>query len=960
MLKSGVKEVSKYKHQWLQNVGKLLDDESCRAQAKAISNTKSNEIAIHSLMPNGDRECRLYSNIEPEAFVSKLLTHNYGLYEILIEHRKRKIYFDIDHDKDDIKLNKAKKIISDTFPEAIMNISGNKEHGSYHIVLQNYYYENLEEMECLKLWILEQNKDGEIFDKAIYTKNRLMKCVNQSKPRKYLQTILEGSSDARDHLITCFFKSDCKNAKDIIKISEKIVQKSREDKNYVVINSIPQLHKSLPDDEFDVFEASPIKLLEILPNPKKGELGCLHHDIIFKICSWAKCHKVTFEQFWSWCLLKENSQSRLQKWKKVYDSIDPKFFISNHFIYRVLERTYPDILKDKSKKQFQNSHVVTYTKLIKGQYFAFSDFTDKKVQILGLGLGANKTGGMIDYIKKKSEDPNFSSIVFTPRIALASNLKGRYNSNEVKCVLYKDLKKKQKSEVGNHPGNYIWQCESLHYLKDRSEPFDCVVVDEIETVLNSWISETHKSNLEKNWKVFLECFKRAKKIILIDALLSQKTFRFLRNLGIDDGIIEVIGREKEPKPRYITFFRDHKQDGIHKKYRTFIRWRSLLVKKLNEGKKCYVFYPYSKGPSNKLFPSMEEFKEQIVHDCTVPINALWYHGQSDGKQKRDLEIVNEVWTKLNLVICNGAITVGVNYDLPDFDECFIAYASFGLPRDVVQTSMRIRTLTSNHVYLCHINNFVPKAISHPTTSDPVFNNLIRDVVKENNCKNIDCVKYLFTKANYKIKPYKSELYDVSADTIEEYEKLKKETDELCVYNWDLIRDIDHVEAEDINNKVWIMTSSFDENLQLLKYNYTYLFKEDVPQEILKARWNRCNFFFKYYEYKNSDNWIKKMLKELKLQDIILPSKFSLSEELTNEIRECIAFNRLSNDCNSMILVSRALNEYFHMNSYEWRATDNKNGKYNMNPDFIELQETALACLNLETESYAPKTCLFNI
>jgi len=54
---------------------------------------------------------------------------------------------------------------------------------SYHITLTNYVFKNEQERKQFKLFVnnvLYIEDDG--FDTKVYTKNRNMKCVNQSKP----------------------------------------------------------------------------------------------------------------------------------------------------------------------------------------------------------------------------------------------------------------------------------------------------------------------------------------------------------------------------------------------------------------------------------------------------------------------------------------------------------------------------------------------------------------------------------------------------------------------------------------------------------------------------------------------------------------------------------------------------------------------------------------------------------
>jgi hypothetical protein len=143
----------------------------------------------------------------------KLIQKNSGAYEILHKF-PMKVYFDIDK-KENLKpddLTTYKNIILKHIPDAMMAISGSEtdQKHSYHITLTNYTFKNEQERDDFKLFVktvLHIEDNG--FDTAVYTKNRNMKCVNQSKPEdKRVQEIIE-DDDIKNHLISAFISDDC-------------------------------------------------------------------------------------------------------------------------------------------------------------------------------------------------------------------------------------------------------------------------------------------------------------------------------------------------------------------------------------------------------------------------------------------------------------------------------------------------------------------------------------------------------------------------------------------------------------------------------------------------------------------------------------------------------------------------------------------------------------------------------
>ena len=103
------------------------------------------------------------------------------------------------------------KTIKMWFPGAVMAISGSKTESkhSYHIVLTNYKIDNEEQREVLK-WIVKEKLHpmNDAFDWKVYTSNRCMKCVNQSKHNdNRIQEIIE-NNDLQSHLISAFIPSE--------------------------------------------------------------------------------------------------------------------------------------------------------------------------------------------------------------------------------------------------------------------------------------------------------------------------------------------------------------------------------------------------------------------------------------------------------------------------------------------------------------------------------------------------------------------------------------------------------------------------------------------------------------------------------------------------------------------------------------------------------------------------------
>ena len=68
---------------------------------------------------------------------------------------------------------------------------------------------------------------------------------------------------------------------------------------------------------------------------------------------------------------------------------------------------------------------------------------------------------------------------------------------------------------------------------------------------------------------------------------------------------------------------------------------------------------------------------------------------TSDKVKRKLKDVNNEWVNYDFVISNNVITVGVNFDVMHFDQCYLFIAYFNEMRGIVQFSYRPRNLNDN-------------------------------------------------------------------------------------------------------------------------------------------------------------------------------------------------------------------------------------------------------------------------
>lgn len=297
----------------------------------------------------------------------------------------------------------------------------------------------------------------------------------------------------------------------------------------------------------------------------------------------------------------------------------------------------------------------------------------EKVIIVKAGLGTGKTTACIQYI---NDTKNYYDkiIVYTPRITYAQSIFDRLNKETVydDWVLYND----KTTSYSIDKKRVIIQCESLHRLENIFYENTLIIIDEMEAFLTSITStKTHKKNHEHNLETF-ENLMNSKKIICLDAFISEKTLNVFKNLELPFFYIHYTKKLKERQFIHITAEKDKD---------VFDEWMKYIINEINNEKNMYLFFSSLK--------KLDYFRLYI--DKHLPhIKYLYY----SSTHKESLENVNKRWSEVNLILTTSTISVGVNYDVKNHFHSIGIYASAtsqNLVRDIFQSAYRIRHLTDD-------------------------------------------------------------------------------------------------------------------------------------------------------------------------------------------------------------------------------------------------------------------------
>jgi len=486
-----------------------------------------------------------------------------------------------------------------------------------------------------------------------------------------------------------------------------------------------------------------------------------------------------------------------------------------------------------------------------------------KALVFNIGMGGGKTTTTLEYLQRHNDR---SFVWLAPRQTLVLNTSHRMkNEFNIDHITHLDaVEKRKKGDVLKTAERLIICNQSLHYLS-HNQDFKIVVIDEIETVINSWKDdETHKENIGKNFKMFVEILRRAEKIIFLDAFTTKKTFSLLESLGIVD--IKLYSSEYRPVQKTLKHYPD--QDLLIKQ----------ICDEIASGKKLYIFYAFKNGTTKRMGIQQLDAKiKGYVEGKTgvVPSSILYF---AESTAKNQLGNINESWAKANYIITTSSITVGVNYEGKDFDKVYLFCSGYAnQPRDVIQSSMRVRYPKSPEFgiyFFDHTNEEMTSYPEHYLTKEcSIYNRMIDGVIDELQCDFDDSLHKFCKLTNYQLGDIKTVMKKNKNISNEYFEsKMLLEYSKVPVY--------DMVAADVAETHVYDRTATLEERLALDRFYFDYNYK-DYTEEDRSYIWNNNQRKF----FKNITNPFILMLEtangcplyEINLNDI------KTSDEIINYI-----------------------------------------------------------------------------
>lgn len=929
-----VKQTEKiWSHNWQKN-----DDENGGALKVAINNCKPEQVVVHSqTKKNG----RIWTSMN-ECELLEMIKTNKGVYEVITKF-PHKLFFDIDgkverqHTKEEFDnwIDNTLGIIINHFPNAEFAISGSNTETkmSLHIVCNNYLIRNEDERQKVKTLVkyIRDNEDL-TFDFTVYSKNRNMKAINQSKDDGRVQEIIR-DENPKNHLITCFINENCLEMPEFNQEVEKeiLIEKSHKTFN---IGLLPKLNLSVPKD-LDINTLTPEQALQLLPNNNSCEFTYRH-----LVCRFCYYNDISFEMFFAWIVERFNGkydkQSKLSQWTTHWKNMKDFPPVSMDRIITILAVFYPHLKKDIHYRRFAESFLLSAENICKIETINQTCFNDdKKYSLFNVGMGGGKTAQTITYL---SSEPNF--VWIAPNKALGTNTHKRFEDEQVDVTHYENIKTKDKKNGNMKTENKLIIClNSLHYLEDVK--YEVVVIDEIETVLDKFLgdfleqgSKQYKSLV---WQTFIKMIRNANKVIFLDAFITTKTLNLIKEIEGTLNKVRIYERLIEPQTRTIKYMEndDHMLQDI--------------ITKIKNGNKLFIFYPYKN--SSKNWNSMEQIFNTI--EIATGKKGIFYNADVDDKKKKGLKDVNTNWSGKDFVIVNNIVTCGVNYEKLDFDYCYIFIAPHNSPRDIIQVSYRARHLSSGVIKFCYMgamkqeNSWLNDC---KKMNCKIYDNLFQSILIEKKSPIKRTIQLFCRKANYKQKAD-----DFVVNSILEKEINKILTTQNVGMEYKDIPDIDNSQAEIIEEKCFCQEATMIEKYALNKFYFKKNFTNE-KDELLGEIWDeKFIFFFKRLTaVLQNDNHIFNKIAKLNNYKSLFPVEFKkikLNDEIKAEIFEEFSFKYVSSNSTATKICKEIYNTFFKPNLITTKTDEAKNITYEVAENVYDYYEYAKDNLIINQESY---------
>ena len=297
-----------------------------------------------------------------------------------------------------------------------------------------------------------------------------------------------------------------------------------------------------------------------------------------------------------------------------------------------------------------------------------------------LTLKSQYNTGKTQLLKPVIEKYKFKRILFVSyRISLSVDLMNNFKYLNFKSYLDKDYK----------ADKLIIQIESIQkinneFIDDYTQQipsYDLVIIDESESVLNQFSSNTFKE--AKNCFIFFsEVLKNSKKILFMDGDLGERTFDFVDSINATKSM-HIVNKSIFDKKIY----------NIINDRNGFINY---LIDDLNNNLNIAII--------SQSRRQCDDYKKLLLQKFPNKIIKIYTSLTDDFEKKKD---VNIEWKNANVIIYSPTIEAGVSFDHDNhFNKIYgILSANSTSQRSYLQMLARIRKVKNNKIIILNDISF---------------------------------------------------------------------------------------------------------------------------------------------------------------------------------------------------------------------------------------------------------------
>lgn len=413
------------------------------------------------------------------------------------------------------------------------------------------------------------------------------------------------------------------------------------------------------------------------------------------------------------------------------------------------------------------------------------------------GMGCGKTEGLrllLDRLSSQApKDKKLRVLAISTRRTCAGFLSKNFG-----CVPYINLTEGALAMPRSQLPNYDRICismESLRHLSRKTSnglevipSFDVVVLDEIETILSLFPSETMTSKRD-NFLLLAAICSKARRVFALDATLGSKTIGFFRDFNMLKSSLH-----------YSILFNQYvsEEDSFLIYDQTcYLDWRAVMMLGV-EKKQRILLVSDRKNAIHVLFQELQlhliqrlgynPFASKEEGDKPEKLSLLITGASPDGDKSTAVDC--NYWAVLDFLAYSPVITVG-NSDMSEWDEQVCLFRGNVLASTAIQMAKRARRIKSKirHILIVNYENSPTPSIGGKRKISEVFNRhdkLFRDeatyllrekvlVVGEGELQNVVSIKRPHCALRNLVESCKTEEFASRSTFRAEFERLLKYT-----------------------------------------------------------------------------------------------------------------------------------------------------------------------------------------